>query len=145
MKTPVDENTCWPVSRNVDAKLRAAIAVEGSGLLWGRAAGRELEWQRARPNVNYIGWDERLGAGFEYGDESDEVAKMYSMLAAKACAAFSAALSQLPASARSPVLAGMATAHRANAQRIFTRVRAAGPRWWGRPWIHCLWPGNRSQ
>ena len=89
-----DTATLMLYAYNIDAKLRAAIAVEGSGLLWGHGKNR-VEWDRARPHIDFVGWDERIGAGFEFSDESDEAARLYSMLAARASITFASALDQV--------------------------------------------------
>jgi len=122
-----DNSTLVQHARNVDAKLRAAAAVEGSQLLWGH--NNPSEWAQVRPHIDFVGWDERIGAGFEFTDKNDEAAKLYSMLTARACVAFADALDQLPAAQRSS-FAAMAATHRAAAAKIFANVRRAGPRWW---------------
>eukprot|EP01052_Picozoa_sp_SAG31_P007665 SAG31_NODE_369_length_16731_cov_36.453283_2_plen_1168_part_00 len=124
-----DADTLKLYAENIDAKLRAAVSTEGSSMLWGHA-GNQQAWADRRPHVCFLGWDERLGAGFEFADESNEVARMYSMLTARACVAFAKALMQLPKANSSSELVAMAISHQANADRIFSRLRATGPRWW---------------
>ena len=102
-----DVATLVMYARNVDAKLRAAAAVEGSPSRWGAAGA----WRR--PSLDFYGWDERLGSGFE-GGSCNESQRVFSMATARASLAFATALSSLNASVHSarPWLAPMAAAHR---------------------------------
>ena len=116
-----DDATLTMYARNVDAKLRAAAAVEGSPSRWGAAAA----W--SRPSLDFYGWDERLGSGFE-GGSCNESQRIFSMTIARASLAFATALSSLNASVHSanPWLVSMAAAHRRAHETIAANTLGGG-------------------
>ena len=102
---------------NIDAKLQHALAIEGSAAGWVPGRGG---WQPA--HLTFVGWDERLGAGFENASCA-ESQRLYSMLTARACLEFARALQ----AAR--LRPDLVTRYQQAAGQIFRQVRALGPDW----------------
>lgn len=69
-----DSPTLIKYALNIDSKVQCAAAVEGSRVLWG-SRGQEQGSERERPwvppSLDFIGWDERLGGGFEFGNSNE--------------------------------------------------------------------------
>ena len=106
-----DGDTLRLYARNVDAKVRASAAVEGSASGWGERG----HW--VPPSMDFLGWDERLGSGFEFATPSNETQRLFSMLTARTARDFARALRHLNASELLP----MAAAH----ERIYERIKTA--------------------
>ena len=108
-----DGGTLRSYALNVDAKVAYAASIEGSASQWG-AAG---PW--VAPSLAFVGWDERLGAGFEYGSWSNESQRVFSMLTARTAREFARALRLLNATDLLP----LAARH----EQIYKRIAAATP------------------
>ncbi len=78
---------------NIEAKLNAAVELEGSRVVWGM---KGATWENPPP-LAFVGWDERLGCGFENAS-CIESQRLYSMLTLRATERFVNDLRTLPES-----------------------------------------------
>lgn len=83
----------YVLNGDIDTKLNVGVTTEGSNSAWGLLPS--IIWpQNARPNLAFVGWDERLGCGFENAS-CVESQRLYSMLVLRTCKKFVAVLNEL--------------------------------------------------
>jgi hypothetical protein len=86
-----DNKTFVKYLSNVETRLEYALQSEGSSVAWGTTGEQWI----SPPKLAFVGWDERLGSGFENGS-CVESQRVYSMLTLRTCQSFVAALKSLP-------------------------------------------------
>ena len=86
-----DHRTLQSYIPNIEAKLDTALTSEGSHVVWGL---KGYPWNK-RPSLTFVGWDERLGSGFENAS-CTESQRLYSMLTLRATKRYVADLQTLP-------------------------------------------------
>ena len=91
-----DKKTVISYISNIEARLKYALQVEGSSVAWGMTG---VHWS-SPPQLAFVGWDERLGSGFENGS-CIEAQRVYSMLTLRTCQSFVTVLKSLPSTSGS--------------------------------------------
>jgi alpha-L-rhamnosidase len=85
-----DQDTLVSYLSNIETKLDRALQSEGSSIAWGM---RGKKWA-SPPQLAFVGWDERLGCGFENAS-CVESQRVYSMLSLRTSQSFVEALKLL--------------------------------------------------